>query len=207
MRRESGSALITVILVVLVLTMVGLAAMFYMNVKDTMSGNDRYQKEALYLAEIGLRQGEAVILGTATSSLTGLVAGHGNSNDEIPPTLADCTGLVDSHGNPNLGAVIYNNGSPLWQVPYYYNATGTNPTGDRVGYYTVYARNNKLDNSGSSTIDSDGIVDIIAIGIVEAPGGAVKYTKILEEEFNLAGASTGQAQVGSNAGNTNTMPG
>ena len=61
MRHEKGSALITIVLVVFVLTMVGIAGVLYMTVEDRISGNDQILKGALYAAENGLRRGERII--------------------------------------------------------------------------------------------------------------------------------------------------
>ena len=62
MRNQKGSALITVVLVVFVLTMVGIAALFFMSTEDRISGTDRLQKAAFYAAETGMRWGERSVI-------------------------------------------------------------------------------------------------------------------------------------------------
>ena len=76
--RRRGSALITVILVVLVLTVVGLGIAYFTSTEDKISGNAKMSRVGFYAAEAGLRQAEALVTnftsalgGNASSLLTG----------------------------------------------------------------------------------------------------------------------------------------
>jgi len=199
MKCEKGSALITVILIILIITTVGLAGMLFMNIENTISGNDRYQKEALYLAEVGLKAGEAKIAQIGVSQITGLLQ-YSNANNDIPPSLDDCTGV------DYLGTVLTDtSANPLYNIPVHYN-TGASGSGDRTGYYSVYVRNNKRDSAGSPTIDADGYIDIISVGMVKDSSGNVKFQKILSEEFYQGKATSGKGgQIGGSTANTNTQ--
>ena len=211
MRKEKGSALITVILVTLVLTMVGLAAMLFMSVENTMSANDQGQKEALYLAETGLRAAESKIgsLPVDSSIINSQLEGNSYSTDgtTAPQSLQYCTGYA--YPGVVLTSVSASPGSQafgpnfLASVPVSYTPLGS--TSDRTGYYTVYIRNNPQDYSGSCTIDGDGFVEVVSVGQVLA-AGQVKYEKILQETFflGLGGQGTNWVlQKGLNAGGTN----
>lgn len=183
MRREKGSALITVILVVLVLTMVGLAALYYMTIEDTISGNDRYQKEALYLAEVGLRAGEARMAGIGVAQINSLLT-YVNANNSPPPG-SPIPLLTQATGYQYLGAVLTDAGNqPLYNISITYTTEG----GPRTGHYSVYVRNNPNDTAGSWTDDRDGRVDVIASGVVTSPSGAIVAQKVLSEEFFLGSA-------------------
>jgi Tfp pilus assembly protein PilX len=199
MRTEKGAALISVILVVFVLTMVGLAVMLFMNIEDTISGNDNRQKEALYLAEIGLRQGEQKIAATGTSQITSLLQ-YSNAHNQVPPSLSQCT------GTSYLGTVLTDTSNqPLYMIKTTYSP-GVTGVGAGFGYYSVYVRNNRQDPSGSVTIDHDGYVDLVSQGILLDANGNIQYQKILSEEFFLG--STGGAggpTIGQNPGNTNAL--
>lgn len=178
MKEERGSALITVILVVLVLTMVGLAALFFMTVEDTISGNDRLQKEALYLAEVGLRAGETRMATVGVAQITTLLQ-YSNPNNQVPPLLRDATGYQ------YLGTVLTDTSNqPLYSVAVTYTTEGQ----PRVGYYSVYVRNNPNDTAGSPTQDADGIIDIVSSGVVRTPNGDVSAQKVVSEEFFLGSA-------------------
>lgn len=199
MFREKGSALVTVILVVLVMTMVGLAAMLFMTVEDTISGNDRYQKEAFYLAEIGLRAGESVLSSVGVSQITTLLQ-HNDTHNQIPVIWPG-----DAKGFTYLGTVLYTpTNTAMYMVPVAYSSTTGLP---RTGYYNVYVRNDRMDTAGSATIDANGRLDMIAVGVVQGPSGNVQYTKILEEEFFLGSAqgSTLGPQIGGYQSNQNVQ--
>jgi len=215
MPKEKGSALITVILITLVLTMVGLAAMLFMSVEDTISGNDRYQKEALYLAEVGLRAAEAKCASLPIDeTVIDAQLGYPDTYLTRPGNLDECRGYQHpgvaltsitgaSAGNGYIGT------TPLYMQAVRYNPTGA--TQDRFGYYSEYVRNNPEDTAGSATLDRDGIVELVSIGTVVDAQGNIKYEKILAEEFNIAASASGEwsgvhggiLQKGMNPGNTN----
>jgi hypothetical protein len=54
---------------------------------------------------------------------------------------------------------------------------------DRVTY-SLYLRNNVDDASGTATLDTDNIVNLVSIGTVQLATGVV-VTKIVEEQLNL----------------------
>lgn len=194
--RERGSAIITVVLVVLVLTMVGLASLIYMSLEQNLTLSDRLAKEALYMSEAGLRQGEVIIANTPLSDMNTLLDFHypSVSDDwsQVPPSLTDCEGTAF------LGAILTNltDGTVYHAIkPTYYTA----PT----GYYAVFSlhlRNNPDDPSGSPTDDQDNRIRLVCIGEVyrglapvggvPPPGAQLVARKIVEEEMST-GVVTG----------------
>ena len=202
MRKEHGSALITVILVVLVLSMVGLAAMLFMGVEDRLSGSDRLDKEAFYAAESGLRVGEASLFANISggSSITRLL-----QHVSVASTVAVTPGVPQqppAYDLSHLGTYLTNatTGAELasQNVPY------TSPTGSQMdgrAYYSLYVRNNIDDYGGTPTIDQDGKVDLISVGWIQSPAGVPLAAKVLEEEFNLnASANPGTQENGNQSG-------
>src|SRR5450756_2895614 len=61
MMKERGSALVSVILVLLLLTIVGVGTAYFTSMEDRLSGNTRIAKAGFYAADAGLRRGEALL--------------------------------------------------------------------------------------------------------------------------------------------------
>ena len=59
--KTRGSALVSVILVLLVLTIVGVGIAYFTSMEDRLSGNTRITKAGFYAADAGLRRGEALL--------------------------------------------------------------------------------------------------------------------------------------------------
>ena len=189
MNRERGSALITVVLVVFVLTMVGIAGVLYMTVEDKISGNDKLAKAGFYAAESGLRMGEKVVVEAA------------NANSSYLDTMLTNT----SHPSLNLGdggyaAVVLKDPSTGTE---YYDESVPLATGARdQATYTLYVRNNSDDASGEATTNKDKKVNLIAVGSV-VTGSGQTITKILEEQMDAGGQGGGERLMkGQNFGGT-----
>jgi len=183
MRAERGSALITVILVVFVLTMVGIAGVLYMTMEDKLSGNDKLTQTALYAAEMGLRVGE-----TQVRSAMSLPAGA----DGL------LTGSTVSYDPPGGGYTAVSLGTLYYQQPV---ALPTGVPGTVT--YSLYVRNNGEDPApASATHDNDLKINLIAVGTVSGPSGR-SITKVLEEQMFIGGAGGGERLMkGGNIGGT-----
>ncbi len=214
--RERGSALVSVILVLLVLTIVGVGIAYFTSMEDRLSGNTRITKAGFYAADAGLRRGEALLNEVinldptacgipATSSLvlsSLLVARTPASNIKVPGGGYDALALDFSTISSAvcLGA----------DRKAYLNVLIPPPAGvsvvDKVSY-SLYLRNNVDDALGTDIVDTDDIVNLVSVGTVQLAAGAV-VTKIIEEQLLLSagGGSTG-AQKDVNAGGTNTISG
>ncbi len=196
MRDERGSALITVILVVLVLTMVGIASLFFMTTEDRISGVDRNEKSALYGAESGMRQAEKVAMqdfslyGTATA---GTLLAKGGATVALP-----------GGGYPAI-PLVYD--PPAVASPGYPVATMTFLNQPVQGFpgltYSLYIRNNSDDPSHSAVVDQDMLVNLVAIARLQA--GANTMQKIVEEQYMLGSPASGESlQKQLNFGGTGT---
>lgn len=184
MRQERGSALISVILVVFVLTMVGIAGVLYMTMEDKLSGNERLQQASLYAAEAGLRQAEQQVKATCTDS----TAINTFLQDTSQPTLVP----------PGSGYTAVCLGTS------FYSQAITLPTGaPGTVTWSAYLRNNMDDIAGSSaTTDQDQKINIIAVGMISGLSGNL-VTKILEEQMFVGGAGGGERLMkGGNLGGT-----
>jgi hypothetical protein len=192
-----GSALVTVILVILILTIVGLGVAYFAQMEEGFSGNARMTRAAFYVAEVGLRKGESVISNVvgASIALTSLL------------TCGGCSPPINLPGGGWQG-IILKATDPEGGVPdkEFVDVPVPVPAGVGVfdrGTYSLYVRNNPEDPAGA-TNDSDTVVLLISVGRVRGAGGRV-YTKILEEQL-LTGSFGAPAfsQYLSNAGGTSS---
>jgi hypothetical protein len=204
--REKGSAVITVVLVVLVLTMVGLASLIYMSLEQNLTLADRLAKEALYMSEAGLRVGEVTIATTSLGDMNLMLsfAPTYPAWSKIPPTTSDCD------GTQYPGAILKDlTSGTVYHAfkPAFYTA----PTG-YYAVYSLYIRNNQDDPSGSPTDDQDNRVRLVCVGEVYKgtpplasgvvpPGSVMVARKIVEEELTTGVITGYSGQKGGSSGN------
>lgn len=208
--KERGSALVSVILVLLVLTIVGVGIAYFTSMEDRLSGNTRISKAGFYAADAGLRRGEALLnkvinLDTTTCGLQTLslilaarsatpilkVPGGGYDAQVLDLSTISTAGCLGPDRRAYLDV----------QIPR--PAPLLNTIVDKVSY-SLYLRNNVDDASGSATLDADNIVNLVSVGSVQLAAG-VLVTKIVEEQLLLTkcGESKGN-QKNQNEGGTNT---
>ena len=210
--KSRGSALVSVILVLLVLTIVGVGIAYFTSMEDRLSGNTRITKAGFYAADAGLRRGEAIL----------------NKAVNVPPTTCappNITTLLQNRLGPDVA--IPGGGYPaqildltavgalgvgcldVTEKKPYKDIVIPVPAGTPVvdsATYTLYLRNNADDATGDATTDGgDNIVNLISIGTVRLATG-VKLTKIVEEQLLLStGGQTVGTQKGLYSSNTNTI--
>lgn len=216
--KERGSALVSVILVLLVLTIVGVGIAYFTSMEDRLSGNTRIAKAGFYAADAGLRRGEALLnrvinlepatCGTNVPSVLSLVLAARTTTPvpalKVPgggydAEVLDLTNLpaatVACLGGVGGDAHAYANIS----IP----PPATVSVVDRVTY-SLYLRNNVDDAQGADIVDTDNIVNLVSVGTVQLATG-VLVTKIVEEQLLLTRCGTNRgAQKGQNEGGTNT---
>ncbi|MGE5345321.1 MAG: PilX N-terminal domain-containing pilus assembly protein [Acidithiobacillales bacterium] len=191
-----GSALVTVILVILVLTVVGLGVAYFAQMEEGLSGNARLLRSAFYVGEVGLRKGETVI-----SSLVGA-----SISVSTILTCAGCSPPLNVPGGGWQGIILKATDPEDSTLKEFVNIPVPVPAGVGVfdrGTYSLYVRNNPEDPAGQ-TNDSDNVVLLISVGQVRGAGGRI-FTKILEEQ--LAAGTFGApafSQYLSNAGGTSS---
>lgn len=185
MAKEKGSALILVILVVLVLTMVGLAAVFYMSVEDRISQNDKVTQAAWHAAQAGLKRGELVFAGVSQSQLSAVLAPStfNDAHNQVPASLNDLTTTA------RLGTVLYDTGANLGGSPLYAKLIGTSNIVGAQEAYSLFVRNDPNDyltTDGSSyCVDHNGTVVLVSRGVVRDVGGRELAVKILSEQITF----------------------
>ncbi len=206
--RERGSALVSVILVLLVLTIVGVGIAYFTSMEDRLSGNTRISKAGFYAADAGLRRGETLLnrvinldsttCGAQTLSL--ILAARSAPILKVPGGGYDAQVLDLS--TISTAACLGTDRKAYSDVTI--PAPSTVHVVDRVTY-SLYLRNNVDDASGTETLDADNIINLISVGSVQLATG-VLVTKIVEEQLLLSagGGDTG-GQKGLNAGGTNTI--
>ncbi len=205
--KQRGSALVSVILVLLVLTIVGVGIAYFTSMEDRLSGNTRISKAGFYAADAGLRRAEDAL------GITARLA-------------ASCTPVTLTNVLSTGGAAIPVPGGGYPAIPLdltTFNQAGCVPLSDQINYlnipvpvvagtpvvdrvtYSLYVRNNVDDASGSPTVDNDGVVNVVSIGTVQLVAGAV-VTRILEEQLVLrTGGSSSGPQRGLEGGGTNAV--
>jgi hypothetical protein len=205
--QPRGSALVSVILVLLVLTIVGVGIAYFTSMEDRLSGNTRIAKAGFYAADAGLRRGEALLskiinMNPATCvipTLSELLAARTAPTLKVPGGGYDALVLDLSKLN-SISACLGTDAQAS-----YADVSIPPPTGvsvvDRVSY-SLYLRNNVDDALGTETLDTDNIVNLISVGTVRLATGVV-VTKIVEEQLNLgmSGAMAG-TQKGVNPAGT-----
>lgn len=198
MRNQKGAALITVLLVMLVLTALGIAVSLIMTSEDRISSRQDLQKLALYAAETGLRRGEEVLNSYTVENATALLsyvsqtpeAWRENPGPPQHPDFAD----LNSWDGWHLGTYLRDRtGFEYANVPVAMTGTRGLPV-----FFSVFVRNNPTDPSRSATVNNDLILRLVAVGWVASsadPNRAfnvrgVRAVKILEEEFSFEGQSS-----------------
>jgi len=204
MRNERGSALIAVILVVLVLTMVGIAGMLFMTVEDQVAGTQMIQKEALFATESGLREGELMVFNGGVGQLDNWLLG---------PVTPPSVGLPSpgAYWDYEAEALMY--GAQI--QPPTALVTAGNLTG-RFAFYEIYARNNMDDYGGSAVNDDDGRLNVVVRGWLQDvpdpfdPNAVILFEKVVEEMMDIGGQAgdAGDAaggQTGAGSGGTGQL--
>lgn len=213
--RQQGSALLLVVVVLLVLSGLGMAMLALTdNDRETVSWNN-HVKDALYVAEMGLRVGEG-ILTTATSANADALLQHVSvaSTNVVSPAVPVFPQSPPEYTTAALGTYLTVGATEMANraVPLPASPTGRPLTN---AFYSLYVRNNPTDISvadnnaaTNATEDDDLRVNLVSVAWV-ARGGRVLAVKILEEEFSWQGViqdpsgqkskdsgGTGSAQVG-----------
>jgi hypothetical protein len=213
--NERGVALIFVILVLLVLTVLGITAAMLMTQEDRISSRQDLQKAALYVAEVGLRRGEAVFanVNPVTTANINLLLTHDSSSGAVTKAAPDERPVQPPLWNINhLGTYLTSYpGSTVELANIEVVQRQGGPTAPPFlkarTFFSLYIRNNPEDFTAagvqSPLADNDYRLRLISVGFVTDPDGVdangnarILAAKILEEEFNFQGASPQQPHQG-----------
>jgi hypothetical protein len=200
--RERGSALLIVVVVMLILSVTGMAIITMTEDKRTMVYSEMYTREALYAAEIGLRRGERVLLAAGSVSASALLAHPPASvTSVVNPPVPQVPTAASEFDLQHLGTYLIDAGVELANQPV---ALAAMPTGQPApqGFYSLYVRNNPEDVGISATTDNDFLIRLISVGWTQF-GDEVHAVKILEEEYTWVGSDQNpSAQKGNDSGGT-----
>jgi hypothetical protein len=141
LKDEKGMVLVTVILLLLAFTALGVAAVNIANVGRKISSNTKTSRQAFYLAEAGLE--------VAREKLRAQVAGGGHLSAQLNSVKGADGVLTDSTNVLNFGSSD--------DDPY------VNSTNLGSGSYRVYLTNDSIDGITSLT-DTNGIVTLTSFG-------------------------------------------
>lgn len=214
-RREKGVALMTVILILLVLTVLGMTATMMMTQEDRLSSRQEIQKEAFYASEAGLRQGEAIFssIQYTADRLTNLLRQTFSPMPDCPATNP----VVPVHPpvgrdprgwtTQTLGNYLGDGATPIVNHEVVLaSLSGLGRT--RRAYYSLYVRNNPEDmgNTVSPPANTapDNKLRLVSVGFITDGSGVdpttfaanVLAVRVLEEELQwFTGIPDSQAQV------------
>lgn len=211
--KEKGSALITIILVVLVLTMVGVASLFFMTTEERITSVARMEKAAFYAAETGLRIAEESIqrqYAASSNFLTlALQTTQSPSNVfEVPGGGYNAVILTDpiylEHTDDGLAIIDPSN--PEVAVPAtFLRGLRVNPNLEPIATCSIYVRNNEDDPINNPFADGDNKINIVSVGTVFTPLGQ-QVRKVLEEQIAPGvGGGIGTGQKGMNLSGTGSV--
>lgn len=199
--RERGAALITVIMVLLVLTVLGMAFSMLMSQEDRTSGRQDVQKLAFYAAEAGLRRGERILSNVKLLAVNGYLANPSTIRQawQEYPALPQhpLAGNPASWDTAHLGTYLREGGTQLANVEIPMPGQG------KRAFYSVYIRDNPDDkeNPNDPLVNKDSRVRLVAVGWVASDPNPdlpfahrrVAAVKIVEEEFNWSGLATSES--------------
>ncbi len=223
-RARRGSALITVLLVALVLTVVGLGIAYFATTEDKISGNTEMARVGFYAAEAGLRDAEARVSNFAqlknsdATELIDLVDSSGASIDTRPWPEGD---VYTPPGGGRPAYLLELSGTKFRNIVIPQDLG--NPSTRAM--YSIFVRNNEEDETitggvvtaGGNNQDTDKKVNIVVVGqmvlvdpntkapILRDGVPTIGITKVLEEQLytEVEGSATA-TQKGTNVGGTSS---
>lgn len=192
--EENGFALVTAMILLVVLTVIGIAATQTSMFEIMISGAERRKNTAFYAAEAGLEHGKMVV-GPLISANIGATA---DPDDQKPPIGFLLDGSMDEWDAASDDD--FEGGAKTASLE-------NQPIGD--GYtYTVRIYDNRSDSDPDSlpAVDGDGMV--ILSSQASKPGGGVSRLEIgYESSISLFSELDYESEGGREKGHTNTDAG
>lgn len=223
-RRQRGIALMTVILILLVLTVLGMTATMMMTQEDRLSSRQEIQKEAFYAAEAGLRHGERVFedVTLSAAALTEKLQATYTPAPSCPATIPHAPVHPPASRNPaawtvqTLGTYLGVGGVAIANRELE-SGSLTGRARTRRAYYSLYVRNNPEDagnlDTPVSNQDPDNRLRLVSVGFITDGSGVdgsgqanVLAVRIVEEEiaWESRAGGTGMQDL-QNAGGTGSL--
>ena len=193
-QHQQGSALLLVVIILLVLSGLGIAMLTLTDSdRETVSWNN-HVKDALYVAEMGLRVGEEILYVASPVTATTLMQHRSVAQTPVvTPQIPDFPENPSEYDLTRLGTYLIDpSGAELANQPV---ALASPPSGGPTAnaFYSLYIRNNPTDiyvsdnNPGTkATSNNDDIVNLLVVAWI-TKAGRVLAVKILEEEYSWIG--------------------
>jgi len=209
--NQQGSALLLVVVILLVLSGLGMAMLALTDTDRETVSWDNHVKDALYVAEMGLRSGEAILTAATAANADGLLQFPSTTETAaVTPHIPVFPQLQNQYTTAFLGTYLNDNGTPMANVKI---PLPPSPTGQPLpdAFFSLYVRNNPNDVSVSdgdltsnANEDDDFRINLISVAWV-ARGGQILAVKILEEEYAWAGINQDpSSQKGSDTAGTSS---
>jgi hypothetical protein len=178
-----GAALISVLLVILLLTVIGLGVAYFTQVEDRLAGNDRTAKTSFYAAEAGLKVGEKWINDGFQAAGNYLYLGRlvNTSNASYTPP---------GGGQPAYLLKITN-----ITAPSFLDMSVVDNDPDQ-GTFTLYVRHDAYSDAATT-------VNLVSVGKNHLNG----YVRVLEEQLTIPNLTTSAqpTQGGGTPGGANSV--
>lgn len=138
MRRQQGSALLVTMMLLVLLGMIGIAAMDASRADQQVAGFSKRSQLAFYAAEAGIAQGRSILLTVASSDDTPPLPGANLGDAVMFPNGQPSFQADPTEANPikSVGTTLYTEGANLragrpmlLQVYWQINAQGQTPDG------------------------------------------------------------------------------
>ena len=210
--HQSGSALLLVVLILLVLSGLGIAMLSLTDSSREEVSQDDHLKDAFYVAEMGLRAGETILIANDPSNATSLM--QHVSTAQTPALNLGTPSFPQTQSQYDLAHLGTYLTTPTGQeLANQSAALPGSPTGksNARAFYSLCIRNNPNDPSVAdqaaagtdAKVDNDETLNLVSIGWI-TKGGKILSVKIMEEEYSWLGLGLQlQGQKGLNAGNLN----
>ena len=124
-KREDGSALLVTVMLLVMLGLVGLAALNTTTRDQQVAGFQNRKRIALYAAEAGVSEALETLTTTATPAVTATTIGdstlypHGQPSYRPDPSVADPVEDLGSAPFPGMSLNIGQGGLPTYQLNYW----------------------------------------------------------------------------------------
>jgi PilX N-terminal len=181
LKDDKGMALITVLLILVLLTTLGMYSIWTSNSETALGGNERLNKMAYYVAEAGLNEAE-----TRLGQISGqpyYVPGSEKADIEANPSISwSYSGLVNvTNGFGSYSTYIYPTFENTWNGGYH-NYTAFHTPANWLVLYNRAFRYPDSPVPGSPTIGFP-VYHVISRGWIRDPGGRIISQAMLSADI------------------------
>lgn len=124
-RDEGGSALLVTVLLLVMMGLIGLAALDVVTRDQRVAGFQNRKKVAFYAAEAGVSEALQTLATTGTPTVSTASLGdttiytHGQPSYRADPTVANAVESLGIGSFPGMNLALGQNGAPIYQMQYW----------------------------------------------------------------------------------------